>query len=141
MSSYLLKQALFGGVPPFLKAFLSYSFLKGALGCVAVTPFEKAKVIADSLGKQFEPNTGVENPIFSAHTHERFKNVLALLPLCQKTQRRSSTSGEPLSYMLIEYWSLTHASAEGFDFEYYAINPKLRDLLKLPLMAFTSSLK
>ncbi|GFS48082.1 RNA-directed DNA polymerase from mobile element jockey [Trichonephila clavipes] len=34
--------------------------LKGALGSIAVAPIEKAEVIADSLQKQFEPNTDVE---------------------------------------------------------------------------------
>ncbi|GFU34366.1 hypothetical protein TNCV_1991521 [Trichonephila clavipes] len=67
LRSYLPKQALFGGVPPFSKKPFSSHPLKGALGSIAVAPIEKAEVIADSLQKQFEPNTNVENPRFSAH--------------------------------------------------------------------------
>ncbi|GFU69871.1 hypothetical protein TNCV_112901 [Trichonephila clavipes] len=40
---------------------------RGAVGSIAVAPIEKAEVIADNLQKQFEPNTDVENPRFSAH--------------------------------------------------------------------------
>ncbi|GFW24409.1 RNA-directed DNA polymerase from mobile element jockey [Trichonephila clavipes] len=37
--------------------------LKGALGCIAVAPIEKAEVIADSLQKQFEPNTYIQRKV------------------------------------------------------------------------------
>ncbi|GFU87640.1 uncharacterized protein TNCV_2935621 [Trichonephila clavipes] len=50
--------------------------LKGALGSFAVAPIEKAEVIADSLQKQYEPNTDVENPRFSAHTQRKVQRFL-----------------------------------------------------------------
>ncbi|GFW37338.1 RNA-directed DNA polymerase from mobile element jockey [Trichonephila clavipes] len=50
--------------------------LKGALGSIAVAPIEKAEVIADSLQKQFEPNTDVENPRFSAHIQRKVQRFL-----------------------------------------------------------------
>ncbi|GFU92442.1 RNA-directed DNA polymerase from mobile element jockey [Trichonephila clavipes] len=68
LRSYLPKQALFGGVTPFSKSlFITFPSPKGALDSIAIAPIEKAEVIADSLQKQFEPNTDVENPRFSAH--------------------------------------------------------------------------
>ncbi|GFW85717.1 probable RNA-directed DNA polymerase from transposon BS [Trichonephila clavipes] len=48
----------------------------GALGSIAVSPIEKAEVIADSLQKQFEPNTDVENPRFSAHIQRKVQRFL-----------------------------------------------------------------
>ncbi|GFS49257.1 probable RNA-directed DNA polymerase from transposon X-element [Trichonephila clavipes] len=50
--------------------------LKGALGSIAVSPIEKAEVIADSLKKQFEPNIDVENPRFSAHIQRKVQIFL-----------------------------------------------------------------
>ncbi|GFX18114.1 hypothetical protein TNCV_1577931 [Trichonephila clavipes] len=82
LRSYLPKQALFGGVPPFSKSLFITFPLKGALGSIAVAAIEKAEVIAESLQKQFEPNTDVENPRFSAHIHKgRSKDSLIPLPV------------------------------------------------------------
>ncbi|GFV00934.1 RNA-directed DNA polymerase from mobile element jockey [Trichonephila clavipes] len=41
---------------------------EGVFGSVANHPLEKAEVIADSLEKQFEPNTEAENDRFTART-------------------------------------------------------------------------
>ncbi|GFX79564.1 alpha-glucosidase 2 [Trichonephila clavipes] len=76
LRSYLPKQALIGGVPPFSKSLFTTSPLKGALGSIAVAPIEKVEVIADSLQKQFEPNTDVENPRFSAHIQRKVQRFL-----------------------------------------------------------------
>ncbi|GFV10373.1 RNA-directed DNA polymerase from mobile element jockey [Trichonephila clavipes] len=46
---------------------------KDALGSVATHPLEKAELIADSLQKQFEPNTETENERFEAHTQRKTK--------------------------------------------------------------------
>ncbi|GFY34512.1 transposable element Tcb2 transposase [Trichonephila clavipes] len=46
---------------------------EGALGSVANHPLEKAEVIADSLQKQFEPNTEAENDRFTARTQRKIK--------------------------------------------------------------------
>ncbi|GFU94828.1 hypothetical protein TNCV_4552801 [Trichonephila clavipes] len=55
---------------------------RGALDSIAVAPFEKAEVTANSLKKQFEPNTNVENPRFSAHIQrKRSKDSLNPLPV------------------------------------------------------------
>ncbi|GFX81290.1 RNA-directed DNA polymerase from mobile element jockey [Trichonephila clavipes] len=48
----------------------------GALGSVANHPLEKAEVIADSLQKQFEPNTEGENDRFTARTQRKIKRFL-----------------------------------------------------------------
>ncbi|GFV48987.1 probable RNA-directed DNA polymerase from transposon BS [Trichonephila clavipes] len=61
---------------PSQKAFSSHSPLKGALGSIAVAPIEKAEVIVDSLQKQFEPNTDVENPRFSAHIQMKVQKFI-----------------------------------------------------------------
>ncbi|GFX80972.1 probable RNA-directed DNA polymerase from transposon BS [Trichonephila clavipes] len=76
LRSYLPKQALFGGVPPFSKSLFITFPLKGALGSIAVAPIEKAEVIADSLQKQFEPNTDVENPRLSTHIQRKVQRFL-----------------------------------------------------------------
>ncbi|GFW08927.1 RNA-directed DNA polymerase from mobile element jockey [Trichonephila clavipes] len=60
--------------PDFKPHLLNY--LQGALGRIAVAPIEKAEVIADSLQKQFEPNTDVENPRFSAHIQRKVPRFL-----------------------------------------------------------------
>ncbi|GFV97496.1 RNA-directed DNA polymerase from mobile element jockey [Trichonephila clavipes] len=49
---------------------------EGALGSVANHPLEKAEVIADSLQKQFEPNTEAENDRFTARTQRKIKRFL-----------------------------------------------------------------
>ncbi|GFV14694.1 RNA-directed DNA polymerase from mobile element jockey [Trichonephila clavipes] len=62
--------------------------LKGALGSIAVAPIEKAEVIADSLQKQFEPNTDVENPRFSAHIQRKVQRFLDS-PTCMDLEKTS----------------------------------------------------
>ncbi|GFW96760.1 probable RNA-directed DNA polymerase from transposon X-element [Trichonephila clavipes] len=49
---------------------------EGALGSVANHPLEKAEVIADSLQKQFVPNTEAENDRFTARTQRKIKRFL-----------------------------------------------------------------
>ncbi|GFU21390.1 probable RNA-directed DNA polymerase from transposon X-element [Trichonephila clavipes] len=69
---------------------------EGALGSVANHPLEKAEVIADSLQKQFEPNTEVENDRFTARTQrkiKRFRDAHTCLDL-EKT-----TPGEVQEYI------------------------------------------
>ncbi|GFV25534.1 RNA-directed DNA polymerase from mobile element jockey [Trichonephila clavipes] len=63
---------------------------RGALGSIAVAPIEKAKVIADSLQKQFEPNTYVENPRFSAHKQRKVQRFLDS-PTCMDLEKTSSS--------------------------------------------------
>ncbi|GFU85223.1 RNA-directed DNA polymerase from mobile element jockey [Trichonephila clavipes] len=62
--------------------------LKGALGSIAVAPIEKVEVIADSLQKQFEPNTDVENPRFSAHIQRKVQRFLDS-PTCMDLEKTS----------------------------------------------------
>ncbi|GFS98362.1 RNA-directed DNA polymerase from mobile element jockey [Trichonephila clavipes] len=62
--------------------------LKGALGSIAVALIEKAEVIADSLQKQFEPNTYVENPRFSAHIQRKVQRFLDS-PTCMDLEKTS----------------------------------------------------
>ncbi|GFT43336.1 RNA-directed DNA polymerase from mobile element jockey [Trichonephila clavipes] len=62
--------------------------LKGALGSIAVAPIEKAEVIADSLQKQFEPNTDVENPRFSAYIQRKVQRFLDS-PTCMDLEKTS----------------------------------------------------
>ncbi|GFY13452.1 RNA-directed DNA polymerase from mobile element jockey [Trichonephila clavipes] len=66
------------------KPFHHIPLLKGALGSIAVAPIEKAEVIADSVQKQFELNTDVENPRFSAHI-QRFLDS----PTCMDLEKTS----------------------------------------------------
>ncbi|GFX36712.1 RNA-directed DNA polymerase from mobile element jockey [Trichonephila clavipes] len=61
---------------------------RGALGSIAVVPIEKAEVIADSLQKQFEPNTDVENPRFSAHIQRKVQRFLDS-PTCMDLEKTS----------------------------------------------------
>ncbi|GFS97919.1 putative RNA-directed DNA polymerase from transposon X-element [Trichonephila clavipes] len=61
---------------------------RGALRSIAVAPIEKAEVIADSLQKQFEPNTDVENPRFSAHIQRKVQRFLDS-PTCMDLEKTS----------------------------------------------------
>ncbi|GFU85141.1 RNA-directed DNA polymerase from mobile element jockey [Trichonephila clavipes] len=61
---------------------------RGALGSIAVAPIEKAEVIADSLQKQFEPNTDVENPRFSAYIQRKVQRFLDS-PTCMDLEKTS----------------------------------------------------
>ncbi|GFX44648.1 RNA-directed DNA polymerase from mobile element jockey [Trichonephila clavipes] len=63
----------------------------GALGSVANHPLEKAEVIADSLQKQFEPNTEAENDRFTARTQRKIKRFLDA-PTCLDLEK--TTPGE-----------------------------------------------
>ncbi|GFU32819.1 RNA-directed DNA polymerase from mobile element jockey [Trichonephila clavipes] len=60
----------------------------GALGNIAVASIEKAEVNADSLQKQFEPNTDVENPRFSAHIQRKVQRFLDS-PTCMDLEKTS----------------------------------------------------
>ncbi|GFW08285.1 RNA-directed DNA polymerase from mobile element jockey [Trichonephila clavipes] len=62
--------------------------LKSALGSIAVAPIVKAEVIADSLQEQFEPNTDVENPRFSAHIQRKIQRFLDS-PTCMDLKKTS----------------------------------------------------
>ncbi|GFY22540.1 probable RNA-directed DNA polymerase from transposon X-element [Trichonephila clavipes] len=62
--------------------------LKGVLGSIAVAPIEKAEVIADSLQKQFKPNTDVENPRLSAHIQRKVQRFLDC-PTCMDLEKTS----------------------------------------------------
>ncbi|GFT85565.1 putative RNA-directed DNA polymerase from transposon X-element [Trichonephila clavipes] len=70
------------------KPFHHIPSLKDALGSIAVAPIEKAEVIADSLQKQFEPNTDVENPRFSAHIQRKVQRFLDS-PTCMDQEKTS----------------------------------------------------
>ncbi|GFU97781.1 nucleic-acid-binding protein from transposon X-element [Trichonephila clavipes] len=59
------------------KPFRSIPLLKGALGSTAITPIEKAEVIADSLQEQFEPNHVAGREDFDQRKHEEVENFLA----------------------------------------------------------------
>ncbi|GFU66525.1 RNA-directed DNA polymerase from mobile element jockey [Trichonephila clavipes] len=72
----------------FLKKPFHHIPLKGALGSIAVAPIENAEVIADSLQKQFELNTYVENPRFSAHIQRKVQRFLDS-PTCMDLEKTS----------------------------------------------------
>ncbi|GFV91248.1 RNA-directed DNA polymerase from mobile element jockey [Trichonephila clavipes] len=60
------------------------------------SPLEKAEVIADSLQKQFEPNTEAENERFTAHTQRKIKRFLDA-PTCLDLEK--TTPGEVQEYI------------------------------------------
>ncbi|GFX81272.1 RNA-directed DNA polymerase from mobile element jockey [Trichonephila clavipes] len=68
----------------------------GALGSVANHPLEKAEVIADSLQKQFEPNTEGENDRFTARTQRKIKRFLDA-PTCLDLEK--TTPGKVQEYI------------------------------------------
>ncbi|GFS79659.1 RNA-directed DNA polymerase from mobile element jockey [Trichonephila clavipes] len=70
--------------------------IRGALGSVANHPLEKAEVIADSLQKQFEPNTEAENDRFTAFTQRKIKRFLDA-PTCLDLEK--TTPGEVQEYI------------------------------------------
>ncbi|GFV12124.1 probable RNA-directed DNA polymerase from transposon BS [Trichonephila clavipes] len=72
----------------FLKKPFHHIPLKGALCSIAVAPIEKAEVITDSLQKQFEPNTDVENPRFSAQIQRKVQRFLDS-PTCMDLEKTS----------------------------------------------------
>ncbi|GFX10097.1 RNA-directed DNA polymerase from mobile element jockey [Trichonephila clavipes] len=59
------------------KPFRSIPPLQGALGSTAITPIEKAEVIADSLREQFEPNHVAGREEFDQRIHAEVENFLA----------------------------------------------------------------
>ncbi|GFU96624.1 RNA-directed DNA polymerase from mobile element jockey [Trichonephila clavipes] len=58
------------------KPFQSIPPLKGALGSIAITPIEKAEVIADSLQVQFEPNHVAGRELFDQRIHDEVTNFI-----------------------------------------------------------------
>ncbi|GFU82694.1 probable RNA-directed DNA polymerase from transposon X-element [Trichonephila clavipes] len=67
----------FGGNPLYYeKPFQSIPPLKGALGSIAITPIEKAEVIADSLQVQFEPNHVAGRELFDQRIHDEVTNFI-----------------------------------------------------------------
>ncbi|GFT27528.1 putative RNA-directed DNA polymerase from transposon X-element [Trichonephila clavipes] len=75
---------------------LESDLLPDALGSVATHPLEKAEVIADSLQKQFEPNTEAENDRFTARTQRKIKRLLDT-PTCLDLEK--TTPGEVQEYI------------------------------------------
>ncbi|GFV95885.1 probable RNA-directed DNA polymerase from transposon X-element [Trichonephila clavipes] len=69
---------------------------EGALGSVVNHPLENAEVIADSLQKQFEPNTEAENDRFTARTQRKIKRFLDA-PTCLDLEK--TTPGEVQEYI------------------------------------------
>ncbi|GFW56343.1 RNA-directed DNA polymerase from mobile element jockey [Trichonephila clavipes] len=90
------RRALFGGNIPIQKTTSKHPPLKAALGSVANNSLEQAKVIADSLQKQFEPNTEAENDHFTAHTQRKIKRFLDA-PTCLDLEK--TTPGEVQEYI------------------------------------------
>ncbi|GFT56158.1 RNA-directed DNA polymerase from mobile element jockey [Trichonephila clavipes] len=78
------------------KPFHSIPPLKGTLGSIAITPIEKAEVIADSLQEQFEPNHVADREEFDQRIHEEVVNFLAT-PHVQEIEPTTPT--EVLTYV------------------------------------------
>ncbi|GFS88787.1 probable RNA-directed DNA polymerase from transposon X-element [Trichonephila clavipes] len=78
------------------KPFQSIPPLKGALGSIAITPIEKAEVIADSLQAQFEPNHVAGREIFDQRIHDEVTNFINT-PHVQEIEPTTPT--EVLSYV------------------------------------------
>ncbi|GFW54514.1 RNA-directed DNA polymerase from mobile element jockey [Trichonephila clavipes] len=78
------------------KPFQSIPPLKGALGSIAITPIEKAEVIADSLQEQFEPNHVVGRELFDQRIHDEVTNFINT-PHVQEIEPTTPT--EVLSYV------------------------------------------
>ncbi|GFT21913.1 integrase catalytic domain-containing protein [Trichonephila clavipes] len=78
------------------KPFRSIPPLKGALGSTAITPIEKAEVIADSLQEQFQPNHVADREAFDQRIHEEVANFLAT-PHVQEIEPTTPT--EVLTYV------------------------------------------
>ncbi|GFT55613.1 RNA-directed DNA polymerase from mobile element jockey [Trichonephila clavipes] len=70
--------------------------LERALGSTAITPIEKAEVIADSLQEQFEPNHVADREVFDQRIHEEVANFLAT-PHVQEIEPTTPT--EVLTYV------------------------------------------
>ncbi|GFW95049.1 zinc finger protein [Trichonephila clavipes] len=78
------------------KPFRSIPPLQGALGSTAITPIEKAEVIADSLQEQFEPNHVAGREDFDQRIHAEVENFLAT-PHVQEIEPTTPT--EVLTYV------------------------------------------
>ncbi|GFX03174.1 RNA-directed DNA polymerase from mobile element jockey [Trichonephila clavipes] len=70
--------------------------LSRALGSIAITPIEKAEVIADSLQEQFEPNHVVGRELFDQRIHDEVTNFINT-PHVQEIEPTTPT--EVLSYV------------------------------------------
>ncbi|GFW50071.1 hypothetical protein TNCV_2316531 [Trichonephila clavipes] len=69
---------------------------KTAKSSTAITPIEKAEVIADSLQEQFEPNHVADREVFDQRIHEEVANFLAT-PHVQEIEPTTPT--EVLTYV------------------------------------------
>ncbi|GFT06639.1 putative RNA-directed DNA polymerase from transposon X-element [Trichonephila clavipes] len=78
------------------KPFQSIHPLKEALGSIAITPIEKAEVIADSLQEQFEPNHVVGRELFDQRIHDEVTNFINTLHV---QEIEPTTPTEVLSYV------------------------------------------
>ncbi|GFX69632.1 probable RNA-directed DNA polymerase from transposon X-element [Trichonephila clavipes] len=78
------------------KPFYPIPPLQGALGSIAVTPIEKAEVIAHSLQEQFEPNHVIGREEFTQRIHAEVENFLAT-PHVQEIEPTTPT--EVLTYV------------------------------------------
>ncbi|GFX52974.1 putative RNA-directed DNA polymerase from transposon X-element [Trichonephila clavipes] len=78
------------------KPFYPIPPLQGALGSIAVTPIEKAEVIAVSLQEQFEPNHVVGREEFVQRLHAEVENFLTT-PHVQEIELTTTT--EVLTYV------------------------------------------
>ncbi|GFU03544.1 RNA-directed DNA polymerase from mobile element jockey [Trichonephila clavipes] len=78
------------------KPFQSIPPLKGALSNIAITPIEKAEVIADSLQEQFEPNHVFGRELFDQRIHDEVTNFINT-PHVQEIEPTTPT--EVLSYV------------------------------------------
>ncbi|GFT50332.1 putative RNA-directed DNA polymerase from transposon X-element [Trichonephila clavipes] len=78
------------------KPFQSIPPLKGALGSIAITPIEKAEVIADSLQEQFGPNHVAGRELFDQRIHDEVNNFINT-PHVQEIEPTTPT--EVLSYV------------------------------------------
>ncbi|GFT71462.1 putative RNA-directed DNA polymerase from transposon X-element [Trichonephila clavipes] len=78
------------------KPFQSIPPLKGALGSIAISPIEKAEVIADSLQEQFEPNHVIGRELFDQRRHDEV-TIFINTPHVQEIEPTTPT--EVLSYV------------------------------------------
>ncbi|GFU99392.1 hypothetical protein TNCV_2501151 [Trichonephila clavipes] len=86
----------FGGNPLYYESLFNPFPLKGALGSIAITPIEKAEVIADSLQVQFEPNHVAGRELFDQRIHDEVTNFINT-PHVQEIEPTTPT--EVLSYV------------------------------------------
>ncbi|GFT22875.1 probable RNA-directed DNA polymerase from transposon BS [Trichonephila clavipes] len=82
------------------KPFYPIPPLQGVLGSIAVTPIEKAEVIADSLQEQFKPNHVVGREEFAQRIHAEVENFLTT-PHAQEIEPTTPT--EVLTHRLNQH--------------------------------------